>query len=129
MVLFIIILVAVIIYLLRRRATNSYGSASDRGGFGHGMGGMMTGALLGYLLSESLISHHQYDSWQNMDSDELRQTLADQGIMAPDQFDDASRKFSADSAEWNASQNDAFPDVDADSFNDFGDSGGDDGSF
>lgn len=107
MLLLVIILVGVIIYLLRRRPVNPYRenplNHSGMGGFGSGMGGMMTGALLGYLLSESLISHHQYESWQNMNSDELRQTLDNQGIMTPGQFDDASQNFNTDYSSWNDS--------------------------
>ncbi|MBU2703459.1 hypothetical protein Ga0466249_004604 [Sporomusaceae bacterium BoRhaA] len=135
MLLIIIILVGVIIYLLRRGSATSYGPSGmhypSMGGFGSGMGGMMTGALLGYLLSESLISHHQYDSWQNMDADDLRQTLADQGIMTSEQFDDASQQLATNSSSWNDSQEDVPFDSDSssDSWNDFNDFGGDGDSF
>ena len=123
MLLLIIVLVGVIIYLLRRRPMNPYRNMQQNnsgiggmGGFGSGMGGMVTGALLGYLLSEALISPHQYDSWQNMNSDELRQTLDDQGIMTPAQFDDASQNFAADDSSGNDSNSDSG------SFNDSNDS-------
>jgi hypothetical protein len=128
MLLLIIILVGVIIYLLRRRQGNPYQNTSlnnsGMGGFGSGMGGMMTGALLGYLLSEALISPHQYDSWQNMNSDELRQTLDDQGIMTPAQFDDASQNFTADDSSGNDWNDSTTNDSDSGSFNDFNDFGG-----
>lgn len=137
MLLIIIILVGVIIYLLCRRSSTSYGPSGmhvpNIGGFGSGMGGMMTGALLGYLLSESLINHHQYDAWQNMGVDELRQTLADQGIMTSEQFDDASQQIANESSSWNDSQDDVpFDSGPSDSWNDsndFNDFGGDGDSF
>jgi len=133
MFLLIIVLVGVIIYLLRRQPTNSYHDTAlnnaGRSGFGSGMGGMMTGALLGYLLSEALISPRQYDSWQNMNSDELRQTLDNQGIMTPDQFDNASQNFNADNSSWNDSNDSMTNDSDSGSFGDFNDFGGGDDSF
>jgi len=128
MFLLIIVLVGVIIYLLRRQSTNSYRDTALHnagiGGVGSGMGGMMTGALLGYLLSEALISPHQYDSWQNMNSDELRQTLDNQGIMTSAQFDDASQSFNADNSSWNDSNDSMTNDSDSGSFGDFNDFGG-----
>lgn len=133
MVLLIIVLVGVIIYLLRRRPANPYRDTqlnnSGMAGFGSGMGGMMTGALLGYLLSEALISPHQYDSWQNMNSDELRQTLDDQGIMTPAQFDDASQDFTTDDSSGNDSTDSMTNDSGSGSFDDFGGFGGGDDSF
>jgi hypothetical protein len=136
MLLLIIVLVGVIIYLLRRRPANPYQDRplnnSGMGGFGSGMGGMMTGALLGYLLSEALISPHQYDSWQNMNSDELRQTLDDQGIMTPAQFDDARQNFVPDDPSGN-DFTDSMPDDSGsgsfNNFDDFGGFGGGDDSF
>ncbi len=138
MLLLIIILVAVIIYLLRRRPANPYRGTTmnnpGMGGVGSGMGGMMTGALLGYLLSEALISPRQYDSWQNMNSDELRQTLDDQGIMTPAQFDDASQNFNTEQLSGNDFNDSMTNDSDYGSgsssdFNDFGGFGGGDDSF
>lgn len=106
MLLIIILLLLVIVYLVLRRPRmggpemmnpNGYGMG---GGFGHGMGGMVTGAILGYLLSEALIDHHQYEAWQDMNAGELRQTLADNGVLTPSQFDNMNQQYAAGDSNW-----------------------------
>jgi hypothetical protein len=64
-----------------------YGQQGSGMGAGMGMlGGLAGGAMLGYLLSRSMISPNQYDQWRNMDRDQLQNTLASNGIMNSDQF-------------------------------------------
>jgi len=62
-----------------------YGQQSS--GMGMGMlGGLAGGAILGYLLSRSMISPHQYDQWRYLDQDQLHNTLTSNGIVNSDQF-------------------------------------------
>lgn len=63
----------------------SYGQQSGVG-WGGMLGGLAGGAMLGYLLSRSMISHDQYDQWRNLDRDQLQDTLASNGIVNQDQF-------------------------------------------
>lgn len=90
-----LILVGVVLYMfLRRRrpaADNDLGRRYDGGPLG-GLGGMGTGLLLGYLLSNMLIDHQQYAALQNLSPDALRDTLAAQGILSGDDFDALAQK-------------------------------------
>ena len=83
-VLLILLGLYVVYRLFRSRSGDNQNSY--RGGFG--MGGMLGGMVLGYLLSNYLIDQHQYDMWRNMDDDELRETLTSNGILKGDEFDD-----------------------------------------
>ncbi|SDF81549.1 hypothetical protein [Sporolituus thermophilus] len=92
------------------------------GGFG-GAGGMLTGLILGYLLSQHLITPEQHEMWRNMNSDELRETLAGHGILSESQFDMLVDRASAgDLDETYYAAADSLGDVgqDFDAFDDFG---------
>ena len=86
-----LLLAILVIYLLVKlfRRPGNYGHSYDNfhnNGFS-GAGSMVTGMILGYLLSRSLISQDQYDMWGNMGIDELRSTLVDNGVVNDEQFD------------------------------------------
>lgn len=86
-IILVLLVIGAVIYLMTRpRRPAEYPPNYGQGGFLGGAGGFMTGAILGYLLSHYLINQQQYDAWQNMNTDELQQTLADQGIMNEGDF-------------------------------------------
>ena len=137
-----LLLAIAVIYLLvklfRRPGNHSYDNFHN-GGFG-GAGSMITGMILGYLLSRSLISQDQYDMWGNMGIDELRSTLVDNGVVSEEQFDNlqdqaAAGSLTNDDASGNdmgnydnldSSYNDNYDDS---SYDDFGSGGDDFGGF
>ena len=86
-VLLILLGLYVVYRLFRSRSGDNLNSYRGGNG-GFGMGGMLGGMVLGYLLSNYLIDQHQYDMWRNMDDDELRETLTSNGILKGDEFDD-----------------------------------------
>ena len=86
-VLLILLGLYVVYRLFRSRSGDNQNSYRSGNGV-FGMGGMLGGMVLGYLLSNYLIDQHQYDMWRNMDDDELRETLTSNGILKGDEFDD-----------------------------------------
>lgn len=117
-----------------------YGQQQSGMGAGMGMlGGLAGGAMLGYLLSRSMISPNQYDLWRNMDRDQLQNTLTSNGIMNADQFSGLEQQagsgalnqylppdqqqYLQDSAQWDRAETT----YDADASNDWSGSGGDSG--
>jgi len=55
-------------------------------GMGGMIGGLAGGAILGYLLSRSMISPSQFNDWRNLDQNQLSKTLTSQGIVDPGEF-------------------------------------------
>lgn len=105
-----LLLAIAVIYLLVKlfRRPGNYNHSYDNfhnSGFG-GAGSMITGMILGYLLSRSLISQDQYDMWGNMGLDELRSTLVDNGVVSEEQFDNLQDQADAGSLD-DANGNDA----------------------
>lgn len=97
----ILIVIGVVLYfVLRGRRGAGYGDNQWNApvGTGHGYGMLAGGMLLGYLLSNNMISHAQYDDWRNMNGDELRQTLSDNGIVSAAEFDSLAQQFDAPSS-------------------------------
>lgn len=89
----IIIVAAALYFLLRgRRAEPGYGPWNTAPG-GSGLGYMAGGMLLGYLLSNNLINQQQYDEWKNMNGEDLKNTLTDNGIVSAAEFDSLSQQF------------------------------------
>lgn len=84
----LILLGLYVVYRLFRSRSGYNQNPYMGGNSGFGMGGMLGGMVLGYLLSNYLIDQHQYDMWRNMDDDELRETLTSNGILKGDEFDD-----------------------------------------
>ena len=84
----LILLGLYVVYRLFRSRSGDNQNSYRGGNGGIGMGGMLGGMVLGYLLSNYLIDQHQYDMWRNMDDDELRETLTSNGILKGDEFDD-----------------------------------------
>lgn len=120
----ILIVIGVVLYfVLRGRRTAGYGDNqwNAPAGTGHGYGMFAGGMLLGYLLSNNMISHAQYDDWRNMNEDELKQTLNDNGIVSAAEFDALAQQFDAPSS---FSQEDSGFDS-----QDYSDSGMDDSGF
>ncbi|EAX47159.1 hypothetical protein TcarDRAFT_0798 [Thermosinus carboxydivorans Nor1] len=129
----IIVIIGIALFMMmrpRQTPENSVAAQPQYEAPGHGgfnrVGGMLTGLILGYLLSQHLITPEQHETWRNMNSDELRETLANQGILSERQFDmlvdqanaggfDDTYFAAADS--WDAGQAfDNFDDFDGDSF-------------
>lgn len=98
------IIAAALYFSLRksRQTEHNYEQWNTPGGAGRGYmtgAGMLAGGMmLGYLLNNNLISHEQYDDWQNMNSDELKQTLADNGIVSGAEFDSLAGQFETQNA-------------------------------
>lgn len=55
----------------------------------------MTGAILGYLVSNFLIDSHQYNAWRGLSTDKLQATLAAAGIMSEADFAGLSDQLTA----------------------------------
>ena len=100
----IVIIIAVALYFSlrkRRQAEQDYDQWNTPGAnhrYMAGAGMLAGGMMLGYLLNNNLINHEQYDAWQNMNSDELRQTLTDNGIVSAAEFDSLSGQFETQNA-------------------------------
>lgn len=56
----------------------------------------MTGAVLGYLVSNFLIDARQYEAWRELGPEELKQQLQQAGIMGYDEFDEFSRQLAGE---------------------------------
>jgi hypothetical protein len=122
-----LIIIAVVLYfVLRSRRTDPGYNQWNAPGVGHGYGMLAGGMLLGYLLSNNLINHEQYDDWKNMNSDELKQTLTDNGIVSAAEFDSLSQQFDTQDSDFDGSGFDSqdysdSSDIDGSGFDDFGD--------
>lgn len=116
------IIIAVVIYFLLRGRQTGYNQWNAPGSMGGGYGMLAGGMLLGYLLSNNLISHEQYDDWKNMNGDELKQTLTDNGIVSAAEFDSLAQQFdsAADSSDYDG---ESFDSQDFGDSSDTGDSG------
>ncbi|MEN6567118.1 MAG: hypothetical protein ABFC57_12540 [Veillonellales bacterium] len=73
------------------------------GGFGRGRS-LFTGMILGYLLDHYLINQSQYDMWQNLGMDELRDTLTAEGIVSDTDFDSLADQASEGQLSYNDNQ-------------------------
>lgn len=91
----LIILAVVLYFVLRGGRTGRNYDQWNTPGIGRGYGMLAGGMLLGYLLSNNFISHEQYDDWKNMNSDELKQTLTDNGIVSAAEYDSLAQQFDA----------------------------------
>ncbi|SMC95711.1 hypothetical protein [Sporomusa malonica] len=60
-----------------------------------GMGSMMAGVILSYLVSNFLIDSHQYNAWRGLSTDKLKATLAAEGIMSETDFVGLSDQLTA----------------------------------
>lgn len=111
----IIIGVIIIIFIFFRSKNNN--TMYEGGG-----SSLITGAILGYLLSNALINNSQYDSWRNMDYETLTRTLLERGITTEDELVEITDRA-------NSGQLDDFlsfeeTDYSQDSFSSFDDSSG-----
>ena len=135
LLLILIVVGAVIYFMTRSRRQTEYPPDYGHGGFLGGAGSLMTGAILGYLLSNYLISQQQYDDWQNMNAEELQQTLTNQGIMSEDDFSALQDRAAAGELDRYAAAPEAADQpedyyADNNDYDDFDDSGfGDGGGF
>jgi hypothetical protein len=87
---FTMLLILVGVYIVYRlvRSLGYSSSPYNSGGFDKaGMGGMFGGMILGYLLSNYLIDQNQYNMWQNLTDEELRDTLTSKGILNNTDYD------------------------------------------
>lgn len=142
-ILFLLILAGVAAYFLlrpRQLREDAPGSPAYYGGPFGGAGSMLTGMVLGYLLSNYLIDQRQYDMWRDLTPDALRDILASQGVMSGTDFDALAQKALAgelqpqdllfggggDSAGW-PDNDGGFVGSDDGGFDDFGDGIGGDG--
>lgn len=98
--LILIVIAGMLYFVLRGRRTVGYGDnqGNTPAGTGHGYGMLAGGMMLGYLLNNNMISHAQYDDWRNMNDEELRQTLSDNGIVSATEFDSLAQQFDAPSS-------------------------------
>lgn len=135
-----LIIAIAFVYLLVKlfRRLNNYDSTREgnfhNSNFG-GAGNMMSGMILGYLLSRYLISPNQYDMWRDMNADELRTTLVENGVVSDDEFIDLQNQAvngelpeDANDVSGDNAVYDSYNDDSADSFDNYDDagSGGDD---
>ncbi len=112
-----------------------YNPMYDQSRFG-GAGNMIGGMILGYLLSRALINEQQYNLWQNLGTDELRQTLLSEGIVGNEEFDSLVERAGSEAPDLGDSGNpDSWTDNSGtdsnvnDSGNGFDDGGSGDGGF
>lgn len=75
----LLIVAAVGFFLLRSHSSPNYSDSF--------MGSALVGMLLGYLLEEALINSEQLKQWENLNPEELQQTLAEEGILDTEKFD------------------------------------------
>lgn len=134
------ILIGIGVIYLVFRLFNSRNNASyyppmyDQGRFG-GTGSMIGGMILGYLLSRALINEQQYNLWQNMGPEELRQTLLSEGIVGNEEFDSLVERAGSEAPDASGTNADSWTDNNGmdsnvnDSSNGFGDDGFGDGGF
>jgi|GEM_PF-2054510 len=130
---FSVLLILVGIYVVYRLLSPSgYNSAPyPTGGYGRsGMGGMFGGMILGYLLTHYLIDQNQYDMWRTLDDDQLRDTLASEGILNDSDYDNLAGQAtegilpgyenSSDGNDWSTATSD-YNDFNTNSYDDSGD--------
>jgi hypothetical protein len=78
--------------ILRPRQSVTYRPAPlqpgmETGGATGGVGNIMTGMMLSYLISNFLIDSHQYNEWRGLSIDELKDTLVANSIMTRADFE------------------------------------------
>lgn len=124
-----IAVLAFVFYMFwKSRSSSDYGMR-DTSMFG-GAGSMATGMILGYLLSNYMINQEQYNAWQGLGGDDLRDMLVSRGILNSEDFDSlSSQANSGDLVEYDlveAGANEADEFNSSSNFNDYNDGGFDD---
>ncbi|HWR45000.1 hypothetical protein [Sporomusa sp.] len=105
--LIITVVIAIALFTLlrpRQTASDEPDAQQTSIGIGGSMGSMMTGMMLGYLVSNFLIDSHQYAQWRGLSPDALKEMLAAEGVMTDAEFDNLSDQIAV-RAELNEVQN------------------------